>query len=119
MVQPHGYIRSQYKIYGRNTSTTTLTKYQEGINKAAFELCLKNPDLLSDRKALLEASQKRLDESGYIYKKGKSHSKRLSFDDDESSGSKKIKINKEFRTARIKELEEQIKDKNSKFSTKN
>ena len=42
--------------------------------------------------------------------KGKSRSKRLSFDDDESSGSKKTKINKEFRTARIKELEDQIKD---------
>ena len=73
---------------------------------------------MSDRKALLEASQKRLDESGYIYKKGKSHSKRLSFDDDESSGSKKIKINKEFRTARIKELEEQIKNKNKQVQYK-
>ena len=44
--------------------------------------------------------------------------KRLSFDDDESSGSKKTKINQEFCTTRIKELEEQIKDKSKQVQYK-
>lgn len=38
------------------------------MNEAAMQLCQQNPGHLSDRKALLEASRKKLDESGYCYK---------------------------------------------------
>ena len=84
-----------------------------------MQLCLHNPNLISDRKALLEASRKKLDESGYCYKKGKSRSKRLSTDDgNEPSVNKRSKINKEFHLARIAELQEQIKDKNEQVQYK-
>ena len=83
----------------------TLTKYQEGINHMVAELCLQNPNLLSDRKSLLEASRKKLDESGYGYVKGKSRSKRLNPADDDSSIKREQKLTRNcicqgFRAAR-------------------
>ena len=105
------YVKSQSKIYGCK-SKSPLTKYQESINQAAMELCLQNPALLGDRNALLEASRKRLDETGYIYKKEKSCSKRFSTDNEELAAKKKPKIKRDFRIARISELHEQIDDKN-------
>ena len=77
-----------------------------------MELCLqKNPNLLNDRRALLEASRKKLDESGYAYKKGRSWSKQISSDEGKALPDKRGKINKEFRLSRITELQDQIKDK--------
>ena len=111
------YIAENSKIYGRN-SERGLTKYQEAMNDVAMKLCLQNPNLLSDRKALLEASRKQLDESGYIYKKGKSRSKRLNSGDDDSSVNKRVKVNKDFRLTRITELKEQIKDKSEQVKYK-
>ena len=79
---------------------------------------MQNPNLLSDRKALLEASRKKLDESGYVYKKGKSRSKQFSSDDGESPVNKRGKINKEFRLSRMTELRDQIEDKNEQLKYK-
>ena len=87
-----------------------LAKYQDSINKVAMELCLQNPNLLNDRKELLEASRKKLDEAGYAYKKGKSLSK-LFFSDDGEQPVKRVKSNKDFRLSRISQLQEEIKDK--------
>ena len=104
------------RIFGRN-SQRNLTKYQLEMNEVAMHLCLQNPNLLNDRKALLDVSRKKLDESGYCYKKGKSRSKRLS-SDDECSLNKRSKITKEIRLARIAELQEQIKDKKEQVEYK-
>ena len=103
------------QIFGRNTRRN-LTKYEREMNEVSTQLCLQTPNLLSDRKALLEASRKKLDESGYGYKKGKSHSKRLTAD--EGSPKKRAKINRDFRLARIAELQEQIKDKKEQLEFK-
>ena len=82
-----------------------------------MELCLQNPNLLNDRKALLEASRKKLDEAGYAYKKGKSHSK-LFFSDDGEQPVKRVKSNKDFRLSRISQLQEEIKDKTEQIECK-
>ena len=103
------------QIFGRNTRRN-LTKYEREMNEVSTQLCLQTPNLLSDRKALLEASRKKLDESGYGYKKGKSRSKRLTAD--EGSPQKRAKINRDFRLARIAELQEQIKDKKEQLEFK-
>ena len=103
------------QIFGRN-SWRNLTKYEREMNEVSMQLCLQTPNLLSDRKALLEASRKKLDESGYGYKKGKSRSKRLTAD--EGSPKKRAKINRDFRLARIAELQEQIKDKKEQLEFK-
>lgn len=84
-----------------------------------MELSLQNPNLLGDRKLLLEAARKKLDESGYSYRKGKSRSKRLSSDGDGSSVSKRAKINAEYRLSRIDELKDKIKDLSEQLHYKN
>ena len=73
---------------------------------------------MDDRKVLLEASRKRLDETGYTYKKGKSRSKHLSSDNDEGRVQKRQKISKDFRLSRISELKEQIEDKDEQINYK-
>ena len=85
----------------------------------AMELSLQNPNLLGDRKLLLEAARKKLDESGYSYRKGKSRSKRLNSDGDGSSVSKRAKINAEYRLSRIDELKDKIKDLSEQLHYKN
>ena len=114
------FIMVHSRIYGRksNSKMAKLTKYQESINNAAMELCLQNPNLLDDRKALLEASRKKLDDSGYVYKKGRSRSKLLSSGDGESPVKKRAKINKDIRVSRIAELQDQIKDKSEQLQFK-
>ena len=80
-----------------------------------MELCLQKPNLLDDRKALLEASRKMFDDSCYVYKEGRSCSKLLSSGDGESPVKKRAKINKEIRLSRIAELQDQIKDKSEQL----
>ena len=82
--------REYIRQIGRNPNKKAkLTKYQEAINHAVMELCLNNPNLIDDRKALLQA---KIGESGYVYKKGKSRSKLLTSGDQDSSVSKRTKI---------------------------
>lgn len=102
------YIYENAKIYGQN-SQRTLTEYEQRINQASIELCLHNPNLMSDRNTLLVSASKQVDESGYSYKKGKSHSRRLN-PDDTCQTPKRNKVSKDYRLARITELNEQIND---------
>ena len=59
------------------TQKIQLTRYEQQINEASVELCLHNSELLSDCQLLLESSRKQVIESGYVYKKGKSRSRKL------------------------------------------
>ena len=101
------YIRKQSQIYGKN-STRNLSKYEELINEASAQLCLQTPNL-SDRTLLLKECRRVVDEEGYDYKKGKSRSRSLN-PDISSKLPKRKKINEEYRTSRIVELQERIKD---------
>lgn len=113
------YVRTHSQIFGRNPSKMVkLTKYQEAINQSAMELCLQNPTLVDNRKALLEASRKKLDNSGYVYKKGKSRSKALTSGSGDSPVTKKTKVNEEYRLSRIAEVQDQIKDKSKQLKFK-
>lgn len=113
---PKDYIELKSKIFGRS-SKGTLTKYQESINRCACELCIEDPNLLNDRKTLLELSRKKLNESGYIYKKGKSRSKLLSSDEKEVPP-KRARVDKDVRLTRIAEIEEEIEDKDEQIKYK-
>ena len=55
-----------------------INSYKEKINQAAFDLCVKSPDLLTDRKMLLDNARKTVNNIGYEYKKGKSRSREFS-----------------------------------------
>ena len=58
-------------------NSRVLSKYEASINEASFKLCLLNPDLLNDRTRLLSECRKKVDDDGYIYKKGRLCSKSL------------------------------------------
>ena len=79
------------------------------INEAAENIALKNPSLLSSRQKLLEKAREAVDSSGYVYKKGKSRSKRLC-STEELVGAKRVRTTASIRMDRIHALEEQIKD---------
>ena len=73
---------------------------------------------MTNRGLLLEEARKRVDDSGYVYKKGKSRSK-LFNTDDEVPTPKRRKINQEYRLERIAELQDKIKDLNERIEFKN
>ena len=89
------------------------------VNKAAEELCLQNPELLSDRVKLLELSKERVHEEGYQYRKGASRSKRLQCDTKQKGTTpKRPKISEDVRLRRISQLEEDIKDATDQIKIK-
>lgn len=65
---------------------------------------------MSSRQKLLEKAREAVDSSGYVYKKGKSRSKRLCSPTEELVGAKRVRTTASIRMDRIHALEEQIKD---------
>jgi len=63
-------IREMAKIYRKES----LKPYEERINSAAGDICVADPSMLKNKGELLKLARKRVDESGYSYKKGKSRS---------------------------------------------
>ena len=101
-----------------------LTNYQVRINQASEHICIKNPNLLTDRKLLLEMARKRVCESGYQYKKGKSRSRVLNpegtSDTEGLSDSipKRRKLSQDARLTRITEIQDKAKDLNDQIGYK-
>lgn len=112
------YIKKQAVIFGRDPAKSSkLTTYHEKVNEAAKDLCLQNPELLSDRAKLLELSREKVHQEGYQYRKGTSRSKRLHYDSQQGT-SKRPKITEDVRLRRISELEEDIKDATDQITIK-
>ena len=106
------YILSKAKIYGRDPERK-LTKYEQSINDTAAQIALENPDMLLSKQKLLEEARKKLNDSGYDYKKGKSRSKQLksSSESDESTPApKRVKTTEALRLNRMSEIEEDLSD---------
>ena len=74
--------------------------------------------MMTNHGLLLVQARKRVDDSGYVYKKGKSCSKLINTDD-EAPTPKRRKINQEYRLERIAELQDKIKDLNERIEFKN
>ena len=89
---------------------------QERINEIAGDICVENPTFLSEQGKLLEIAKERIHESGFIYSKGKSRSKKFHVDDEERP--KRDKIDREECQHRIESLQEQLKDTNNHISVK-
>ena len=107
------YIAEQSKIFGHGFTSSSLNEYQEAMNSAANELCLNNPNLLLNQQMLVEQARMKVNDDGYQYRKGKSHSKK--FVDSASLPPKRRKISQEFRLKRISELQERVKDLNDQI----
>ena len=89
------------------------------MNDAAGDICVQNPIMLSVRGEFLELARKRVNDSGYEYKKGKSRSKRFgSASSVEASTPKRPKLDQEFRTKRIQQIKEEVKTINTQVSFK-
>ena len=93
-----------------------MTNYQRQVNKCAQDIAARDPSLLVKRGKLLEAAQSAVYNSGYIFKKGYSRSKRFSNDTRETV--KRPKLSKEIREKRIEYIEEELKDLKQRISFK-
>ena len=110
-------VRTKACIYGK--SGKALTKYQEKLNQFAGDLCVNNPALLADRGKLFELAKDKLHESGYMFAKGKSRSKKLNqVDEEESERPRREKIDQQERHHRIETLKEELQDTNKHIGVK-
>lgn len=113
------YIREQARFYGRDP-TKVLTPYQK-INLAAEELAVGTPILLHTQQKHLELARTKVDDDGYLHRKGISRSKRLHNSDkgDTSECPKRVKMTESVRLERIACIEEAIKDTDKQINYKN
>ena len=109
-----GDIREQAKIYTKEP----LTPYKTRINKAAGDLCVKNPSLLTQRGRLLQLSREEVDKSGYQYKKKQSRSKYFGTGSDESGSTKRPKYDKDMRQERMMSIKDELLDVNKSIDIK-
>ena len=96
-------IREQAKIFKKQK----LTPYQQEINRASEDICVKNPAMLTQRGKLLEMARVHVDGSGYQYKKKRSRSKY--FGGASEPTVKRPKFSKVLRMERINEIQEELK----------
>ena len=95
-----------------------LTEYQKRMNQSSIDLCTQNPSLLIGKKGdLMKMAQEKVHADGYIYKKGKSRSKRFGSSSVPDS-CKRTKIDTHERQARINDILEQIADIDKRISYK-
>lgn len=113
MQLPRNEVLEKSRIYHKG-NLGTLTNYQETINKAAYELCLENPNLMNNKGEVLNLSRAKVDEEGYVYKKKRSRSKVFgAVKEQVGEDIKKIKLSAEFRHNRIQDLSEDINSMNT------
>ena len=95
-----------------------LSSYHTAMNKASAQLCMKDPSLLWNRGSLLEKSRKVVDDTGYVYKKGKSRSKYLNPSLEATLIPKRRKVATEERQKRLEAVQEDLKDVADRLSFK-
>lgn len=108
-------ICEQAKIFKKEP----ISRYHSAINDAAATICLKTPSMLTKRADLLALARKSVDESGFLYTKGKSRSK--AFGSEAGEGlplRKRPKISQEFRETRRKNITEDLSCINTQIQFK-
>lgn len=101
-------LERESKIYGRSSSRS-LSKYEETINKCALACCEQDATLLKDRDRLYKLAREKADHEGYQYKKRKSRSSVFGEQKYPSKESKRVKLATEQRQVRIAQLNEDVK----------
>ena len=108
-------ICEQAKIFKKEP----ISRYHSAINDAAATICLKTPSMLTKRADLLALARKSVDESGFLYTKGKSRSK--AFGSEAGEGlplRKRPKISQEFRETRRENITEDLNCINTQIQFK-
>lgn len=88
-----------------------LNSYQHAVNDAALKLCLDDPSLVKQRGKLVSLAREQVHNEGYQYKKKKSRSKAFGSSASQSTESpvaKKPRLSQELRSTRIREVEEDL-----------
>lgn len=111
------YIRQQCCFYGKDPSKK-ITEYHRRVNAAAFELATQQPHLLCSRHALLQRAQERVEENGYIFKKGRSRAKRHSSNGEDTHKTKRSLTTEAARLHRIAVVDEELKSLNERLMYK-
>ena len=109
-------IREQAKIFKKGS----ISKYQSAVNDAAATICIRNPAMLTKRGELLTLAKRSVDESGFVYRKGKSRSKAFGSEADEPgpSAPKRLKITQQIRDTRQRNIAEDLKSINTHIQFK-
>lgn len=104
-------LRKNSAIYSLKP-TDKLFNYHKSINDACLELCKQQPSLLRDKVQLQKLAVQKINHDGYQYAKKKSRSKQVTppTTDDSSDKVKAKRLSGEIRSARIKELIEDLKE---------
>lgn len=92
-----------------STSDDGLTEWQKKMNEAAFALCMGTPSLTLNRGKLREKARENVNNDGFNYKKGKSHSKKFGAVSTGDSQVKRAKLDSDERRILIEETKESIK----------
>ena len=109
-------IKRMAVIFGRKEISRPLTKYEQKMNSAAIEMCLKNPGFLrKSKQERMDAARQKIMDDGFEFVKGRSRSKK---DSDLSLSTPRRKQNKDFREERLKEVSEEISDLNERIGYK-
>ena len=106
--------KTELLLLYKNESVRPLTNYQRRINEVAQEICLRSPSMLCNRQKLLEMARTKVDET-YQFKKGKSRSKRYN---PTLPPPKRKKITQDIRLAKMKTLEDDLKNIKERTSYK-
>lgn len=115
-------IREMAVIY-KKEKTRKLSNYHKAMNKAAQDLCIRNPALLRQRSVLIEKAREKIVAEGFQFVKGKSRSKKESIEASESSdsterGTKRRKLSKSIRSERLEALGEDLKNMDDRIKFK-
>ncbi|CAG8477341.1 7564_t:CDS:2 [Ambispora leptoticha] len=120
----HEAIVKHATIYGKN-SPRQLTQYEQAINRAAIDLALADPTLVTHKGSLFEKAKAKLLLEGYSYKRGASRSKlnpnapkpgqRASRDVLRAKRNANAVMTSENRNARIADLERKLEAKDNQY----
>jgi hypothetical protein len=100
------------KIFGKKSTTRSLTDYEKAVNDASFQLAKDNSVLLSRRDELFKLAREKVRESGFKFKKGASRSKlavpTTATADSQETPHKRLKSTANERKHRLHQIQEEL-----------
>ena len=95
-----------------------LSTHHIKVNEASQAICLRKPSMLRKRGELLVLAKQIVNDSGYMYRKGASRSKKYGRAVDDATKPKRVKTSTDERVSRIKTIKEELSDLQNRVSFK-
>jgi hypothetical protein len=110
-------LKADSKLFGQKSKNDDdLTTWQKKMNESALLLCMENPSLTLKRGELLEKAREKVDNDSFVYKKGKSRSKKYGAASMEENKAKRPKLEANERRTLIEETKFSINEQNEKLA---